>query len=151
MATDSGIFARKFHGQRSLVGYSTWGYKELVMIKHAHTNSFVGRICNSALGLKDLQFNILSFYFDYMSKFKALINHIHQHLLLFLCHFQSLLYTDLDYISENRNLERSTDSISEQILLKASKSPQWQTKDDKFIVLQIFLAYRTQEEEHSCF
>ena len=28
MATHSSIFARKIHGQRSLVGYSPWGLKE---------------------------------------------------------------------------------------------------------------------------
>ena len=28
MATHSSILAREFHGQRSLVGYSPWGYKE---------------------------------------------------------------------------------------------------------------------------
>ena len=29
MATHSSILARKLHGQRSLVGYSPWGCKEL--------------------------------------------------------------------------------------------------------------------------
>ena len=29
MATHSSILAKKFHGQRSLVGYSPWGHKEL--------------------------------------------------------------------------------------------------------------------------
>ena len=28
----------KFHGQRSLAGYSPWGHKELDMIEHACTN-----------------------------------------------------------------------------------------------------------------
>ena len=28
MATHSSILAEKFHGQRSLVGYSPWGHKE---------------------------------------------------------------------------------------------------------------------------
>ena len=31
MATDSSILAKKCHGQRSLVGYSPWGLKELDM------------------------------------------------------------------------------------------------------------------------
>ena len=31
MATHSGILAWRIHGQRSLVGYSTWGCKELDM------------------------------------------------------------------------------------------------------------------------
>ena len=29
MATHSGILAGKFHGQRSLAGFSPWGHKEL--------------------------------------------------------------------------------------------------------------------------
>ena len=29
MATDSNILARKYHGQRSLVGCGPWGHKEL--------------------------------------------------------------------------------------------------------------------------
>ena len=29
MATHSSILAWKFHGQRSLVGYSPWGYKRI--------------------------------------------------------------------------------------------------------------------------
>jgi len=29
MATHSSILASRVHGQRSLVGYSPWGYKEL--------------------------------------------------------------------------------------------------------------------------
>ena len=29
MATHSSILAGEFHGQRSLVGYSLWGHKEL--------------------------------------------------------------------------------------------------------------------------
>ena len=33
MATNSGILAREFHGQRSLAGYSPWSRKELDMIK----------------------------------------------------------------------------------------------------------------------
>ena len=31
MATRSSILAWRFHGQRSLVGYSPWGWKELDM------------------------------------------------------------------------------------------------------------------------
>ena len=33
MATHSSILAGKFHGQRSLVGYSPWGLKELDTIE----------------------------------------------------------------------------------------------------------------------
>ena len=29
----------KFHGQRSLVGYSPWGHKELGKTEHAHTHT----------------------------------------------------------------------------------------------------------------
>ena len=36
MATYSSILAWKSHGQRSLVGYSRWGCKELDTIEHAH-------------------------------------------------------------------------------------------------------------------
>ena len=35
---------RKSHGQRSLVGYSTWGHKELDTTEHAHTHD---DICNN--------------------------------------------------------------------------------------------------------
>ena len=31
MATHSSILLGRFHGQRSLVGYSPWGYKESIM------------------------------------------------------------------------------------------------------------------------
>ena len=34
MATHSSIVARKFHGQRSLVGYSPWSCKELDMTEY---------------------------------------------------------------------------------------------------------------------
>ena len=30
---------RKFHGQRSLVGYSAWGHKELDVTEHSHTHT----------------------------------------------------------------------------------------------------------------
>ena len=36
MATHSSILAWKFHGQRSLVGYSAWGHKELDMTECTH-------------------------------------------------------------------------------------------------------------------
>ena len=36
MATHSGTLARKFHGWRSLVGYSPWGCKESDMTKQLH-------------------------------------------------------------------------------------------------------------------
>ena len=35
------ILPGEFHGQRSLVGYSTWGYKESYMTELAHTNYLV--------------------------------------------------------------------------------------------------------------
>ena len=35
MAPSSSTFAGNFHGQRSLVGYSTWGKKESDMIEHS--------------------------------------------------------------------------------------------------------------------
>ena len=35
----SSIFAWKSHGQRSLVGYSPWGCKELDTIEHTHTHT----------------------------------------------------------------------------------------------------------------
>ena len=37
MATHSSILVWKIHGQRSLVGYSPWGRKELDTTEHAHT------------------------------------------------------------------------------------------------------------------
>ena len=42
MATHSSILAWEFHGQKSLVGYSPWGPKELDMTKqltHTHTHT----------------------------------------------------------------------------------------------------------------
>ena len=36
MATHSGILAGKFHGQRSLAGFSPWGHKELDTTKRTH-------------------------------------------------------------------------------------------------------------------
>ena len=33
------ILSGKFHGQRSLVGYSLWGCKELDMTEHAHMHT----------------------------------------------------------------------------------------------------------------
>ena len=43
MATYSSILAGEFHGQRSLMGHSPWGCKELDMTKqltHTHTHTF---------------------------------------------------------------------------------------------------------------
>ena len=37
MATHSSILPRKSHGQRSLVGYSPWGCKELDTTENKHT------------------------------------------------------------------------------------------------------------------
>ena len=37
MATHSSILPGKYHGQRSLVGYSPWGCKESDMTELAHT------------------------------------------------------------------------------------------------------------------
>ena len=44
MATHSNILAWKFHGQRSLVGYSPWSCKESDMPEQAckHETSLVG-------------------------------------------------------------------------------------------------------------
>ena len=40
MATYSSILAGKFHGQKSLAGYSPWGHKEFDMSKHvAYTHT----------------------------------------------------------------------------------------------------------------
>ena len=40
MATYSTI-PGKFHGQRSLAGYSPWGCKELDMTEHIHTHTYM--------------------------------------------------------------------------------------------------------------
>ena len=37
MATHFSILAWKFHGQRSLAGYSPWGHKELDTTEHTHS------------------------------------------------------------------------------------------------------------------
>ena len=37
MATPPVSLSGEFHGQRGLVGYSTWGRKESDTIEHAHT------------------------------------------------------------------------------------------------------------------
>ena len=39
----------KFHGQRSLVGYSPWGHKQLDIIEHAHKEHTSQWISNSKL------------------------------------------------------------------------------------------------------
>ena len=39
MAAHSSVFAGKWRGQRSLVGYSPWGCKELDMTQHVHTHT----------------------------------------------------------------------------------------------------------------
>ena len=39
MATHSSILAGKFHGQRSLAGYSPWGHKESDTTEHTHTHT----------------------------------------------------------------------------------------------------------------
>ena len=36
MATHYNILPGKYYGQRSLVGYSPWGWKELDMTEHTH-------------------------------------------------------------------------------------------------------------------
>ena len=38
MATPPVFFPGKFHGQRSLVGYSLWGHKELDTTEHTYTS-----------------------------------------------------------------------------------------------------------------
>ena len=39
MAPPSSILAWKFHGQRSLEGYSPWGHKESDMTEHLSTHT----------------------------------------------------------------------------------------------------------------
>ena len=36
MATHSSILAEKFHGERSLTGYSSWGHEESDMTEHVN-------------------------------------------------------------------------------------------------------------------
>ena len=43
MATHSSILAWKFHGQRTLAGYSPWGHKELATNEH---------ICNTVFAVR---------------------------------------------------------------------------------------------------
>ena len=51
MAAYSIFFPGKFHGQRSLAGYNTWGCKESDTTEHTHTHAhftnmslFIGRV-----------------------------------------------------------------------------------------------------------
>ena len=46
MATHSSILAGKFHGQRSLVGYSPWGLKELDTTESDTTNTSLAQSRN---------------------------------------------------------------------------------------------------------
>ena len=39
MATHSSVLPGKFHGQKSLAGYSSWGHKESDTTEHAHTHT----------------------------------------------------------------------------------------------------------------
>jgi len=39
METHSSFLPREFHGQRSLVGYSPWGHKDLDMTEWLHFTS----------------------------------------------------------------------------------------------------------------
>ena len=39
LATHTSILAWRIHGQRSLVGYSPWGRKELDTTEHTHTHT----------------------------------------------------------------------------------------------------------------
>ena len=41
MATHSSILAGKFHGQRSLAGYSPWGPKESDTTEHEHACVYI--------------------------------------------------------------------------------------------------------------
>ena len=45
MATHSSILAGESHGQRSLVDYSSWGYKELDMSKRLHFQNVWSTLC----------------------------------------------------------------------------------------------------------
>ena len=60
MATDSNILARKYHGQRSLVGCGPWGHKELdateessfslsLPLTHTHTQIYTQQILLSQI------------------------------------------------------------------------------------------------------
>ena len=55
MATHSSILAWKIHGQRSLVGYSPWGRKELDTAERLHLVTWLSR-----LGIQGTRFNRLS-------------------------------------------------------------------------------------------
>ena len=46
MATHSSILARKPHGQRSLVGYSPWGHKELDISEQLNTQHWILEVRN---------------------------------------------------------------------------------------------------------
>ena len=57
MATHSSILAWEFHGQKSLVGYSPWGPKELDMTKqltHTHTHTHTHNAFHRAVLLGSL-------------------------------------------------------------------------------------------------
>ena len=41
LAAHSSILVGKFHGQRSLMGYSPWGHKELETTKRAYTHTHI--------------------------------------------------------------------------------------------------------------
>ena len=49
MATHSSILPGESHGQRSLVGYSPWGYKESDTTEQAHTYAYMEEMCTTRM------------------------------------------------------------------------------------------------------
>ena len=62
MATDSSILAWKIHGQRSLVGYSPWGCKELDTTEHGTESRWLLKVltwvgcCGEVMGIEGRPF-----------------------------------------------------------------------------------------------
>ena len=51
MATTPVFLPREFHGQKSLVGHSPWGHKELDMSEHAQPHLTKGKTVSSVRNL----------------------------------------------------------------------------------------------------
>ena len=74
MATHSSILAWKFHGQRSLAGYSPWDHKESDMTEDQHTHSSDGAVGGSKYFLKDNHSQLMVLlYFTEQSKENCLV------------------------------------------------------------------------------
>ena len=79
MATHSSVLAWKFHGKRSLVGYSPWGPKELATTEHGHglggaayvSYIYVGFPGHKILGSHLIFLNVLKLPFFFVIKFKV--------------------------------------------------------------------------------